>query len=72
LTPDLEFRLRCVECSFRDEVTVDVQGIDPEEAALAAAADLAAQQAACLMAEGPCAAVSVPALRAPSETTPAA
>jgi hypothetical protein len=45
-------------------VAVDVRGADSAEAALAAAEDLAAQQAACLMADGPCSAVTAPALRA--------
>jgi hypothetical protein len=53
-------------------VTVDVQGVDSAESAMAAAEDLAMQQAACLTAEGPCAAASVPALMAPSEAAPAA
>jgi hypothetical protein len=53
-------------------VTVDVQGVDSAETAMAAAKDLAMQQAACLTAEGPCAAASVPALMAPSEAAPAA
>src|SRR5215204_3444194 len=35
-------------------VTVDVQGVDSAESAMAAAEDLAMQQAACLTAEGPC------------------
>jgi hypothetical protein len=52
-------------------VTVDVQGVDSPETAMAAAVDLAMQQAACLTAEGPCAAASVPALMAPSEAAPA-
>ena len=38
----------------------------------AAAEDLAMQQAACLTAEGSCAAASVQALMAPSEAAPAA
>lgn len=58
-------------------VTVDVQGVDSVVTAMAAAKDLAAQQAACLLAEGPCASASVPALAAPVEeaaatATPAA
>ena len=41
-------------------VTVDVQGGLPAEDALAAAVDLASQQAACLAAGGPCASVMAP------------
>jgi hypothetical protein len=41
-------------------VTVDVQGGLSAEDALAAAVDLASQQAACLKAEGPCAALTAP------------
>jgi hypothetical protein len=52
--------------------SVDVQGVASVEAALAAAEALAAQQAACLMAEGPCTAVTLPPLRAAGEATPAA
>jgi hypothetical protein len=54
-------------------VTVDVQLAASEEAALAIAEDLAAQQAACLAAEGACPAVMVPeALAADGEGTPVA
>jgi hypothetical protein len=53
-------------------VTVDVQGVDSAEAAMAAAEDLAMQQAACLTAEGPCTAAAVPTLMAPSAAAPAA
>ena len=53
-------------------VSVDVQGVDSVEVALAAAEDLATQQAACLMADGPCPAVTLPALQVAGEATPAA
>jgi hypothetical protein len=57
-------------------VSVDVQGVDSVDAALAAATDLATQQAACLMADGPCTAVTAPALQpalpSPAESTPTA
>lgn len=57
-------------------VTVDVQGAASEEAALAAARDLAAQQAACLGAVGACTALVPPATLAadgsasPTDATP--
>jgi hypothetical protein len=53
-------------------VAVDVQGADSAEAALAAAEDLAAQQAACLSAGGPCTAVSMPEVQVSASATPAA
>lgn len=53
-------------------VTVDVQGVDSVDTAMAAAADLAAQQAACLAATGSCTTVSVPVLAAPAAEAPAA
>jgi hypothetical protein len=48
-------------------VAIAVQGMESTDAALAAARDLATQQAACLMSEAPCTMISPPVMPANSE-----
>jgi hypothetical protein len=42
-------------------ISVDAQGMESSDVAMAVATDLASQQAACLLSEGPCASATMPA-----------